>query len=68
VVVIGLAFISCVSSLAFVYSMKIADWDVVWHAIYSKVLVQGVVDAAVGTAVYWMFMRRSTAVEMMTGD
>lgn len=68
VLLIGLAAISCVSSLAFVYSMKIADWDVVWHTIYSKVLVQGVLDAAVGTAVYWVFTRRSTADEMMAGD
>jgi hypothetical protein len=68
VLLIGLAAISCVSSLAFVYSMKISDWDVVWHAMYSKVFIQATLDAAVGTAAYWLFMRRSAADAMLAGD
>jgi hypothetical protein len=68
VLLIGLAVISCVSSLAFVYSMKISDWDVVWHAMYSKVFIQATLDAAVGTAAYWLFMRRSAADAMLAGD
>jgi hypothetical protein len=65
VLLIGLAAISCVSSLAFVYSMKISDWDVIWHVIYSKVIIQGVFDAAIGTAAYWLFLRRSGIDEVM---
>jgi len=65
VLLIGLAAISCISSLAFVYSMRISDWDVIWHVIYSKVVIQGALDAAVGTAAYWLFMRRSGIDDMM---
>ena len=68
VLLIGLALISCLSSLALVYSMKVSDWDVIWHAIHSKILIQGILDAAVGTAVYWLFMRRSVADQMAIGD
>ncbi|HJR77105.1 MAG TPA: hypothetical protein VJ805_09025 [Nitrospiraceae bacterium] len=68
VLLIGLAVISCVSSLAFVYSMKVSEWDAVWHAMYSKVFLQGVCDAAVGTAAYWLFMRRLGIDDMMAGD
>jgi hypothetical protein len=68
VLLIGLAAISCVSSLAFVYSMKISDWDMVWHAMYSKVFIQATLDAAVGTAAYWLFMRRSAAEAVLAGD
>jgi hypothetical protein len=67
VLLIGLGAISCFSNLAFVYSMKISDWDVIWHAIHSKVLIQGIFDAALGTAVYWLFMRRSPADQMTVG-
>jgi hypothetical protein len=68
VLLIGLAAISCVSSLAFVYSMKMSDWDVIWHVIYSKVVVQGAFDSAVGTAAYWLFIRRSGINEMMAEE
>lgn len=68
VLLIGLAAISCVSSLAFVYSMKISDWDAIWHAVYSKVIIQGVFDAAIGTAVYWLFMRRSGIGDLMAEE
>lgn len=67
VLLIGLGGISCVSSFALVYLMKVSDWDVVWHAMYSTVIVQGALDAAVGTAVYWLFMRRSGVDEMIAG-
>ena len=68
VLLVGLGAISCLSNLAFLYSMKIPDWDVIWHAIHSKVLIQAVFDAALGTAVYWWFMRRSAADPMAVGD
>ncbi len=67
VLLVGLGAISCLSNLAFVYSMKISDWDVIWHAIHSKVVIQGIFDAALGTAVYWLFMRRSSADQMAVG-
>lgn len=67
VLLVGLGAISCLSNLAFVYSMKISDWDVIWHAIHSKVLIQGIFDAALGTAAYWVFMRRSPADQMAVG-
>jgi hypothetical protein len=68
VLLIGLAAISCVSSVAFVYSMKISDWDAIWHVVYSKVIIQGVFDAAIGTAVYWFFMRRSGLGDLMAEE
>jgi hypothetical protein len=67
VLLVGLGAISCLSNLAFVYSMKISDWDVKWHAIHSKLLIQGNFDAALGMAVYWLFMRRSPADQMAVG-
>jgi uncharacterized membrane protein len=67
VLLVGLGAISCLSNLAFVYTMKISDWDVIWHAIHSKVLIQGIFDAALGAAVYWLFMRRSPADQMAAG-
>ncbi|WP_447599277.1 hypothetical protein [Nitrospira sp. Nam80] len=68
VLLVGLGVISCLSNLAFLYSMKSPDWDVMWHAIHSKVLIQAIFDAALGTAVYWWFMRRSTSDQTAVGD
>jgi cell shape-determining protein MreD len=68
VLLIGLAGISCLSSLAFLYSMKEADWESMWHAVHSKVLVQGLLDAAVGTGAYWLFLVRSADIQMNVRD
>jgi hypothetical protein len=38
---------------------------VIWHVLYSKVIIQGAFDAAVGTAAYWLFMRRSGMDEVL---
>lgn len=58
VLLIGLGAISCLSSLVFVYSMKTSDWDLMWHAFHSKVLIQAVLDAFIGAGAYWLFARR----------
>lgn len=68
VLLVGLAAISCLSNLAVLFSMRIPDWDVIWHAIHSKILIQAVFDAALGTAAYWWFMRRSAPDSMGVGD
>jgi cell shape-determining protein MreD len=68
VLAIGLAAISCVSSLVFVYTMNISDWDLSWPAMPSRIVIQGMLDAALGTAAYGAFLRRSTAADVMIGE
>lgn len=68
ILVTALAGLSFLSSLAFLYAMKASDWDAIWHALHSKVLIQSAFDAAVGTAIYWLFQRRLEADTMIIGD